>query len=162
MIRPAVERDLDALIALENASFHGDRLTLRSFRRHLAGTGGVVLVDVERRWVRGYALLFLRAGSSVARLYSIAVDAGARGRGVGRRLLAAAEREAAKRHRTVLRLEIRKDNDASLALFRGAGYREFAETEGYYEDGMSALRFEKTLRRAARPRRRGTSGRKAA
>lgn len=162
MIRPARARDLDALVALENASFRSDRLTRRSFRRHLAGTGGVILVDVERGWVRGYAILFLRAESSVARLYSITADAAARGRGVGRGLLAAAEREAVKRGRAVMRLEIRKDNEASLALFKGAEYRQFAETEGYYEDGMSALRLEKALRRAVRPRGRRTSGRKAA
>jgi len=161
MIRPGRARDLDALLALENASFRSDRLTLRSFRRHLPGTRGLILVDVERGWIRGYVLLFFRAKSVVARLYSIAVDAEARGQGVGRRLLAAAERESVKRRRTVIRLEIRKDNAASLALFTGAGYRRFGETERYYEDGMTALRFEKALGRAARPRGHGTSGRKA-
>jgi ribosomal protein S18 acetylase RimI-like enzyme len=162
MIRPARARDLDAIVALENACFQGDRIARPSFRRHVGGTGGVILVDVERGWIRGYVLLFFRTKSSVARLYSIAVDGEARGCGVGRRLLTAAERKAVKRRRTVMRLEVRKDNAASLALFRGAGYREFAETEGYYEDGMSALRFEKALGRAARPRGRGASGRKAA
>lgn len=163
MIRRARAGDLEALVALENASFRGDKLTRRSFRRHLCGTGGgVILADTERGRVRGYVLLFFRAGSSVARLYSIAVHAQARGRGVGRGLLVAAERDAVKRGRSVMRLEVRKDNAASLALFRTAGYRECAEREGYYEDGMSALRFEKALRRAAQPRRRGTSARKAA
>jgi ribosomal protein S18 acetylase RimI-like enzyme len=163
MIRRAHARDLDAIVALENASFRGDRITRRSFRHQLAGTGGTILVDVERGRVRGYVLLFLRAASTVARLYSIAVDAGARGRGIGRRLLVGAEREAIRRGRAVMRLEVRKDNAASFALFRTAGYREFAEKDDYYEDGMSALRFEKVLRRAVRARGRGTtSGRKAA
>ncbi len=162
MIRRARLRDLEALLELENASFEGDRIARPSFRHHLAGKGGVILVDAERDWIRGYVLLFFRAKSRVARLYSIAVDAEARGYGVGRRLLTAAEREAVKRRRTMMRLEIRKDNTASLALFGGAGYSQFDETEGYYEDGMTALRFEKALGRAARARGRGTSGRKAA
>ena len=149
MIRPANVRDLDALVALENASFKGDRITRRSFGNLLRGRSSVILADFERGVLRGYVLLFFRAGTRVGRLYSVAVAAAARGHGVGRKLVRAAERETSRRRRDVLRLEIRKDNAASLALFRGAGYTEFGETAGYYEDGIAALRFEKALRRAA-------------
>ena len=46
---------------------------------------------------------------------------------------------------TCLRLEIRADNAASLALFRGRGYREFGRHAAYYHDGMDALRLQKAL-----------------
>jgi len=152
VIRRAAARDLDALVDLENESFRGDRLSRRSLARAVAGDRSLVLVDADRAFVRGYALVSFREGSAVARLYSIAVDRRARGRGVGRGLLDAAERAAARGGRSVMRLEVRKDNRPSLGLFRDAGYAEFARTVGYYEDGMTALRFEKALRGAtARP-----------
>ena len=162
MTRHARPGDVDALVSLEHASFRGDRLTRRSFVRAVSSANAAVLVEVEGAGLLGYVLLFFRAGSGVARLYSVAVDAAARGRGVGRSLVAAAEREAARRGRTVMRLEVREDNDASLALFRGSGYREFARTRDYYEDGATALRFEKALGRGGDARDRGRSGRKAA
>ena len=145
MIRPARQGDMDALVVLERASFRGDRIARRSFRRALAVRNAAVIVEVARGWLRGYALVFFRAGSGVARLYSIAVDGAARGRGVGRGLLAEAERAARQRGRRTMRLEVRRDNGPSLALFRGAGYRQFGEIPDYYEDGMTALRFEKAL-----------------
>jgi len=154
MIRPARQEDLDALVVLERASFRGDRITRRSFRRALAVRNAALIVETARGALRGYVLVFFRAGSAVARLYSIAVDGAARGRGVGRRLLAEAERAALRRGRRAMRLEVRRDNGASLALFQGAGYRQFGETADYYEDGMTALRFEKALGPAGAGRRR--------
>jgi predicted double-glycine peptidase len=44
-----------------------------------------------------------------------------------------------------MRSEVRLDNDASLALFRKAGYHQFDKVDDYYEDHMGALRFERTL-----------------
>jgi GNAT superfamily N-acetyltransferase len=93
----------------------------------------------------GYALVLFSRGTALARLYSIAVDGAARGRGVGRALLEAAEAEALARGCVSMRSEVRRDNHASLQLFRGAGYAPFAELEDYYEDHMGALRFERTL-----------------
>jgi hypothetical protein len=60
-------------------------------------------------------------------------------------LLAAAEAEAVARGCVSMRSEVRRDNTASLALFRSNGYRQFDEVEDYYEDHMDALRFERTL-----------------
>jgi ribosomal protein S18 acetylase RimI-like enzyme len=48
---------------------------------------------------------------------------------------------------TRLRLEIRADNAASLALFKRRGYRRFGRHAGYYHDGMDAVRLEKALQR---------------
>jgi hypothetical protein len=50
-----------------------------------------------------------------------------------------------------MRLEVRRDNAASIGLFRGLGYGDFGVLDDYYEDHMEALRFEKELRRDLRP-----------
>lgn len=92
-----------------------------------------------------YVLLLYNRATSVARLYSIAVDSRLRGTGVGRRLVEAAESAAWNRGRAYIRLEVRRDNMASLALFEDMGYRHFGVLDDYYEDHMQALRFEKML-----------------
>jgi ribosomal protein S18 acetylase RimI-like enzyme len=93
----------------------------------------------------GYVLLLYNRGTSSARLYSIAVDSRVRTGGIGRRLVRAAEAAAQAKSCADLRLEVRRDNDASLRMFRSLGYQEFGTIEDYYEDHMSALRLQKSL-----------------
>ena len=93
--------------------------------------------------------MLTRAGSTVARLYSIAVAAAARGQGIGERLLADAERQARRAGAAVLRLEVRPDNAGAIRLYVRRGYARIGTYRDYYADGADALRFEKTLRRAA-------------
>lgn len=145
MIRRATLADLDALIALEAQCFQTDRLTRRQFRYMLTKANAAILVFESEGVLLGYALLLFSRGTSMARLYSIAVAEDARGRGVGRSLVEAAEHEARDRDCAYLRLEIRKDNAASQGLFRSMGYKQFGEYDDYYEDHMDALRFEKSL-----------------
>lgn len=145
MIRPAEIRDLDQLVALEERCFETDRINRRRFRHLLTRGHASTLVAEDGGPLLGYSLVLFSRGTALARLYSIAVDPGARGRGVARALLEAAEAEAVARGCVSMRSEVRRDNHTSLSLFRGAGYRQFDEIEDYYEDKMDALRFERTL-----------------
>ena len=145
MLRSATLDDLPALLALEERCFRTDRLSRRSFRHLLSRGHAATLVDEEVGGLRGYVLLLFSQGTSMARLYSIAVDPKNARQGVGDRLLEAAETAALERDCVSMRLEVRRDNAASLALFRRHGYRQFKEVPDYYEDHMAALRFEKRL-----------------
>jgi ribosomal protein S18 acetylase RimI-like enzyme len=146
MLRDARPDDLPALLALE-AQFPGDRLSARQFRHHLSSPAATLRVLLDRGRLAGYFLLLTRRGTRQARLYSIAVDAGFRGRGLGARLLRDAERATVRRGRAALRLEVRAGNRAAIALYEGAGYHRIGTYPGYYEDGADAVRFEKPLRR---------------
>lgn len=145
MLRCATLDDLPALLAIEIRCFTTDRLSRRSFRHLLTRGNAVALIDEHDGRLRGYVLLLFSRGASMARLYSIAVHPDFAGRGVGDRLLESAESAALERDCVLMRLEIRRDNPASLALFRRHGYRQFKEVPDYYEDHMAALRFEKRL-----------------
>ncbi|WP_018873098.1 GNAT family N-acetyltransferase/peptidase C39 family protein [Thioalkalivibrio sp. ALJ16] len=147
LIRPATLEDLEALVALEDAAFEIDRISRRQFRYLLTRGHAATLVveDPGGEGLLGYVMLLFSRGTSLARLYSIAVSARARGQGLGRRLVEAAEDAARQHGRTDLRLEVRRDNAASLALFRGLGYRDFGTIDDYYEDHMDALRLQKSL-----------------
>jgi ribosomal protein S18 acetylase RimI-like enzyme len=145
MIRPATPDDLDALVRIENHSFETDRLSRRNFRYLLTKANAATLVDERDGTIRGYSMLLFHTGTSLARLYSYAVDPACRGRGVGSELVEASERWALDRECVTLRLEVRRDNLASTRLFEKLGYRYLEIVPDYYEDHASALRFEKNL-----------------
>ncbi len=145
-IRDGTLADIDALVRLEDASFETDRLSRRQFRYMLTrARARTLLAEDAQGALLGYVLVLFSRGTSVARLYSIAVAKLARGLGVARALVAAAEAAAWEQERAYMRLEIRRDNRASQALFEGTGYRRFGVLSDYYEDHMEALRYEKTL-----------------
>ncbi|MEZ5592145.1 MAG: GNAT family N-acetyltransferase/peptidase C39 family protein [Gammaproteobacteria bacterium] len=145
MLQPASLAHLDALTALENHCFETDRLSRRNFRHMLTKANAALLVDEQDGQLRGYVLVLFSRGTSMARLYSIAVDPAWRGQQISNALVDAAEQVTLEHDCVVLRLEIRRDNPASLALFQRKGYKPFKVVPDYYEDHMDALRFEKHL-----------------
>lgn len=144
VIRAAHAADLEALLALEQRSFSADRMSGRQYRRHLGSTSARILVASQPALL-GSAVLFFRAGSTVARLYSLAVDDAVRGRGIGARLLHAAIEAARQRGCRSLRLEVRTDNAGAIALYECQGFRRIGRYVGYYEDGADAWRYERAL-----------------
>ena len=143
--REAGRGDVDALAALEVRCFDTDRLSRRSFQWMIRrGNGWLELVE-DGEGLLGYVLVLFHKGTSLARLYSMAVDARARGQGLGRRLLERAEAEARQRGSVYMRLEVRPDNAPAIALYESLGYRKFAVFDDYYEDHSDALRYEKRV-----------------
>jgi ribosomal-protein-alanine acetyltransferase len=144
-LRRATINDLAALVDLENAAFAVERMSARQWRRHLESLSAEIFVAIRERRVIGACVLFFRRANSVARLYSIAVAADERGRGIGETLLVAAEQAARRRGSRVLRLEVRSENTAAQRLYERHGYRRFGMRSAYYEDGQDALRYEKAF-----------------
>lgn len=143
--RRARLKDLDALLAIENASFADDRFNRRRFHHLITRAHAVTLVAEGGDGLSGYAVVLLSRGTSLARLYSMAIAPNCRGRHVGWDLLMAAEEAARGAGAAYMRLEVRPDNGPAQALYRKAGYREFGISHNYYEDGADALRMEKQL-----------------
>ena len=144
-VREATPADLDGLVALENLCFTADRLSRRSFARLIGGpTASFRVVRRAGRMV-GSALLLFRAGSGIARLYSVAVDPGHRGSGLGALLVGDCEATALARGRAILRLEVRADNAAAIRLYERLGYGRIGRYRRYYADKTDAIRFEKRL-----------------
>lgn len=137
-IRTAVAADAGALAALDARCFPpGDRFSPRVWR-HLLGVArrnrsALAVLAHEDAAVLGAAALLLRAGSRVARLYTVAVDPAARGRGLARRLLAALLARAPRRCAT-LSLEVRASNAGARALYEALGMTAVASLPRYYDD----------------------------
>jgi ribosomal protein S18 acetylase RimI-like enzyme len=144
-IRPASISDLDRLDSLENRVFEIDRLSRRSLRNFILNPRHALIVADRGDHLAGYALVTFRSGTALARLYSIAVSPETGRSGVGRALMQAAEHAAIENDCIILRLEVRADNRAAIALYQKLGYKQFGTYENYYEDDETALRFEKLL-----------------
>lgn len=145
-IRTARADDVDALCAIENAVFPGDRISRRSFRQLIERETAETLVAECDGRLAGYAMVLFRKGSGVARLYSFAIAPDFGGRGIGRLLLESVEHIAYDHGRMMMRLEVREDNARAIRLYEQNGYRRIGVEPDYYDDGMAALRYEKTLR----------------
>ena len=157
-LRRGRRSDLDALVALEHALFDsqffaGHVIARASFRRLLASPGATFLVAEARKQigaqigaqVGAYVLVLYRAKSGAARIYSIGVAARFRRRGLARSLVAAAEKDAVRRGRKAMRLEVRADDRGTIALYESSGYRRIGRAPGYYNGRVDALRLEKVL-----------------
>ena len=150
-IREAGAGDVVRLAEIEQHCFVADRISRRQFRYLTTKANATVLVAELGRQVIGSLVVLYSRGTSLGRLYSIAVDPPFAGRGVGRRLVRAAEAVVWQHHRAYLRLELRKDNRASIGLFESLGYRRIGEWSDYYEDHADAWRYEKKLSPDIRP-----------
>jgi ribosomal protein S18 acetylase RimI-like enzyme len=160
-LRRARLGDLPDLLALE-AHFPTDRLSRAGFRHLLMHGHADVLVYLRAGQVLGNAVVLYRRGSRRARLYSLVTHPAHRGTGIGRLLLAAAERAACRRGCAEIHLEVRSANRTAIRLYRGREYKVTRRIARFYEDGADALRLGKTLARqrgsvAAAPGRRSAS-----
>ncbi|WP_022732476.1 peptidase C39 family protein [Thalassospira lucentensis] len=143
--RLAHDGDLDALCDIENRSFDIDRLSRRAFKRFIGSETARLRVAESNGAVVGYALVVFRSNVALARLYSMAVDPNFRQKGIGRALVRQAEELSLDYGAPILRLEVSQGNAVAIALFHGAGYREFALYPDYYPDHSDALRMERVL-----------------
>ncbi|WP_268796669.1 GNAT family N-acetyltransferase/peptidase C39 family protein [Pseudomonas huanghezhanensis] len=147
--RPAQLADVDELLRLENQCFETDRLNTRNFQWMVSRANASLIVAEAGDHLVGYALVLFHRGTSLGRLYSLAIADAARGRGLGTQLLARAEQQAVERDCAYLRLEVRPDNAPAIALYERQGYRLFERVDDYYEDHAPALRYEKLIREHA-------------
>lgn len=143
--RPAGRADVPRLATLEKACFDYDALSQRNFTWMLTRGHAHLVVADHAGELLGYALVLYKRGTSLARLYSIAVHPAEQGKGIARALMNAVEQEAIARDCVYLRLEVRTDNRAAIALYERLGYHRFGLKHDYYEDHADALCMEKRL-----------------
>lgn len=141
--RLASAAELQDLVNLENTCFNSDRISPRSFRYFLTKSQAEI-------WVIGtpvvaYGLVLFHRGTSLARIYSLAVNPTERGRGLAKELMLAMEASAAEHKALFIRLEVADDNLGALNLYKSLGYEPIRRLHHYYEDGHDGIRLEKRL-----------------
>ncbi|HET7820510.1 MAG TPA: ribosomal protein S18-alanine N-acetyltransferase [Ornithinibacter sp.] len=137
--------DIPALAALERDLFAHDAWSEPTWWSELAGRPRrdyVVLADADG--VLGYG--GLDHGGEVADVMTVAVAPRARGRGLGRALLAELEHRARARGAGHVMLEVRADNQAALGLYDRSGFAVLSTRRRYYQPGaVDAIVMRKSL-----------------
>jgi len=143
-ISPVTEADLEEILTIEHASFPTP-WSLELFRRELdlAISRGLAARRTERMAasVCGYLFCWFVAGEG--QLQRIAVRQDLRRTGIAGRLigemLRVCEREEVRR----VMLEVRRNNEAAIGLYRKWGFHRTGIRRGYYpETGEDALLME--------------------
>ncbi|RUO69814.1 GNAT family N-acetyltransferase [Pseudidiomarina sediminum] len=132
--RPATRADLDALVALEAATFNYSQIGRQSFQRLMQRPSAqlYVVTAEDTGQLLGYSLILTRKNSRIWRLYSLAVACAARGQGIGRILLEHALQQATSGGAQALSLEVKCDNAAAIALYRDYGFEVVDLLPDYY------------------------------
>lgn len=138
-VRFMEEADLDAVVALQDASFAGAADSSRLSRSDLLQELGR---SQSKVWVHsapalGYLLTWHVADE--LHVHNVAVHPDARRRGVARALLEEAERYMRAHGVVDAWLEVRRTNLAAVRLYQALGYEVSGERLRYYDDGEDAL-----------------------
>jgi ribosomal-protein-alanine N-acetyltransferase len=150
MIRRATVDDLDAIMAIETATFPTDAWSASTMRAELGDRHGWYLVDDDGGVLQAYAGLRAPVGEPQADIQTLAVIPAARRRGLAGALLDRLEGVAVERGATELFLEVRADNPPAIALYTARGFEQIALRPHYYQpDDVDALIMRKPLRRSA-------------
>jgi ribosomal-protein-alanine acetyltransferase len=147
-LRRAGIDDLDAIMALEEATFVSDAWSREQMAADLSSQHTTYLVVLDADAVVGYGGVLAPRGAGEADIQTLAVAPSFRRAGVGRRLMTelieAAERHGASR----IFLEVRADNPAAQALYDSLGFVEVGVRPRYYQpDAVDAI----VMRRESRP-----------
>lgn len=131
VVRIARDEDLDAVAAIEQASF-GDPWPREAFLPYTATATALFLVAESPTGLLGYLVAFLVADE--AELANIAVAPSARAVGVGSALVDTFLEMAAEREIASIHLEVRESNTSARSLYSSRGFRQVRVRRGYYRN----------------------------
>jgi ribosomal-protein-alanine N-acetyltransferase len=133
---PMCSTDLDAVMEIERRSFP-EPWTAGLFLHELKVPFSKTVLARRGDEIVGYICRW-RIGDEV-HILNVAVRPEARVGGVGRALVSVVMDEAAASAAAVVTLEVRRENDAALALYRSFGFTERGVRRNYYARGADAL-----------------------
>ena len=149
-IRQANAGDIDAISEIEQRCFTGPIAYSKRQLAYLAlDASSTCLLESHDNTIRGFIIVGYRKGSLTGRIETIDVDPRFQSKGVGIKLLNAAEDDMKRRGMKTAQLEVSERNERALELYRKAGYMFKEKLEGYYHydhnKTRNAIRMVKSL-----------------
>ncbi len=129
-IRPAQPADLEAISKIERENFSFP-WHYADFARMCGEKEKLLLCASSEAGCLGYIGAYLLPDG--AEIMTVAVDAAARGRGIGKKLVLAALRTLQDHGVPAVHLEVRAGNAAARALYEGCGFIFCGVRRGYYK-----------------------------
>ena len=142
--------EIDAIVEIENKCFSGKAAySKRQLEQLILNADSDCLVEKEEGIIRAFLIVTYRQRSLTCNIETIDVDPAFKNRGIGLKLLKAAETDMTRRGMRWSQLEVSEGNEAALKVYRKAGYTFKERLEGYYKfehnGTRNALRMVKEL-----------------
>ena len=149
-IQLANANEIEAIFEIEQKCFPGKAGYSKRQLEHLIwNANSDCLVEKQDSVVRAFLIVTYRQGSLTCDIETIDVDPAFKNKGIGLKLLEAAETDMKRRCMQRSQLEVSEGNDAALNLYKKAGYTFKERIEGYYKfehnGTRNAIRMVKTL-----------------
>jgi len=126
--------EIDAIVEIEKKCF--PRKVAYS-KRHLEylilNANSDCLIEKEDGVIRAFLIVTYRQRSLTCNIETIDVDPSFKNRGIGLKLLKAAEVEMKRRGMRWSQLEVSEGNEVALKVYKSAGYKFKERLEGYYK-----------------------------
>jgi ribosomal-protein-alanine N-acetyltransferase len=142
--------EIDAIFEIEQKCFPGKAgYSKRQIEHLILNAKSYCLVEKQDGIIRAFVIVTYRQGSLTCNIETIDVDPAFKNRGIGLKLLKAAEINMKLRGMHWSQLEVSEENEAALKLYRNAGYTFKERLEGYYKfehnGTRNAIRMVKAL-----------------
>jgi ribosomal-protein-alanine N-acetyltransferase len=129
--RYATNQDLNAIVAIENASMSCP-WSLSSFEEAISSDHSFVLVAESDGEIAGYSVFYLTPPES--ELPDIVVDEKYRGRGLGRLLLEESIKILKDKEIDSIFLEVRESNMPARTLYEHIGFEQIGKRKYFYSN----------------------------
>jgi [ribosomal protein S18]-alanine N-acetyltransferase len=129
VIRPMIEADVSAVVALERASYQFP--WSEGIFRDCLRVGYTCRVVTSANRVIGYGVMSVGAGE--AHILNLCIDAAFRCQGIGRRMLDYLLDKGAAAGMSEAFLEVRPSNTAAIRLYLSVGFDQVGMRRGYYQ-----------------------------
>lgn len=142
--RKARVDDLNRILAIESQGFRDDAFSRRQLNYLIRHAKGACFVAVLQDVVVGYISVLTRSSGS-GRIYSLAVDAGYRGRGIAEQLIDTAIDFMRGENIQAIFLEVAVDNAAAISLYEKKCFVKRSIKRRYYHSGTDAYSMVRAL-----------------
>ncbi|MFA5862270.1 MAG: N-acetyltransferase [Candidatus Thermoplasmatota archaeon] len=130
--RTASIKDIEPLLALENACYPPCQAYSRAEYRYALATARAVNVAWDDKGIIGFVGAFYHSAWRVGHVFTVNVHPKARGQGLGRRLMEECEKRLSALGMQRVVLEVNVENAAAIALYEACGYERLQRLENYY------------------------------
>jgi ribosomal-protein-alanine N-acetyltransferase len=142
--------EIDAIFEIEQKCFPGKvGYSKRQIEHLILNANSDCLVEKIGGIIRAFLIVTYRKGNFTCNIETIDVDPAFKNRGIGLKLLKAAEIDMKRRGMRWSQLEVSEGNEAALKVYRNAGYTFKERLEGYYKfehnGTRNAIRMVKVL-----------------